>query len=492
MWSRPVLLALLRRFGIAFLILSVAAVGGVAAGDQFGRHEYAKRKTIHLNDGVLAPQVAARPANFLLIGHDEFGNSDTMMVVHVDPAVRTPLLVSFPRDLIVNIPGHGQGQLNAAFPLGGPGLLIQTLQADFQIPIQHYLQVDFASFPKIVDAIGHVNVWFPTAVHDPYIGLNINQPGCVSLDGPTALAYVRSRHYYVPDNLTNPTPWQWNYDPRIPENAYRGGTGWVAGGSDIDRIPRQQYFLRTLAQTAINKTDDDPLKIIGVVDAVVTHLTTDQTLTLTELKALVRTFRRVKPADVEMLTLPWEPDPANQNRVVVKYPDATPVIDQLANFTPPAPFIPVFVNPNLIRVRVVDGSGIAGLGTRVLNELAAAGFRAAGSVGVADRTYPRTQVRYAPGKNSQGLTVIYATGARDVGQSPVAADTLGADVLVIVGRDWSTLHAHLTNLANVIPSAHPNATTTTTQAPLPTTTTTVDRRYIPVNPKTGGVLVGCP
>jgi LCP family protein required for cell wall assembly len=486
MWSRPAWLVFARRFGVALVILSVAAVGGVAAGDQYGRREYAKRSTVHLNDGVLAPQLAAQPANFLLIGHDAFGNSDTMMVVHVDPAVRTPLVVSFPRDLMLNVPGHGIGQLNSTFGLGGPALLIQTLQADFAIPIQHYLQVDFATFPQIVDAIGHVNVWFPTAVHDPYLGLNIDRPGCVSLNGQTALAYVRSRHYYVPDNLAAPAPWVWDYP------AQSGGQGWTAIGSDIERVPRQQYFLRTLAQTALTKTNDDPLKIVGVVDAVMTHLTTDQSLTLSELKALVATFRRARPRDIEMTTIPWQSDATNANRVVVKYPEAVPLLNRLANFTRPTPKLPIMVDPHTVRVRVVNGSGVPGLATKVLERLTAAGFRSAGPAADADRTYAHTQVRFAPGKNAEGLTVTYATGAHDVGQSPAAADTLGGDVLVIVGRDWNTLHPLLNGLPKTQPTSPPHNVTPTTQVSGASPPSTLDPRYIPLDPKTGGVLVGCP
>src|SRR5206468_8350452 len=133
-------------------------------------------------------------------------------------------------------------------------------------------------------------------VHDPYIGLNIEQAGCVALDPQMALAYARSRHYYVPDDLANPAPWQWNYSTSIPEDAYRGGKGWSALGSDIDRIPRQQYFLRTPAQAALTRTNDDPLRLIGLVDAVMSHLTTDPSRKLDELKSAVRPSHRPQPS----------------------------------------------------------------------------------------------------------------------------------------------------------------------------------------------------
>ena len=84
-----------------------------------------------------------------------------MMVVHIDPGKRTGVLVSFPRDLWVAIPGHGTDKINAAFAFGGPQLTIQTIKQDFDIPISHYLEVDFAGFRDIVNAIGSVPIYFP-------------------------------------------------------------------------------------------------------------------------------------------------------------------------------------------------------------------------------------------------------------------------------------------------------------------------------------------
>jgi hypothetical protein len=248
--------------------------------------------------------------------------------------------------------------------------------------------------------------------------------------------------------------------------------------------------LRTIAQSAINRTNDDPLKIIDLVDVLMKHLTTDQNLTLGELKSLVRTFRRVRPADIEMTTLPWAPDPTNPNRVVVKYPDATGLLGQLANFAPPAPFIPLIVHPDTVRVRVVDGSGVPGIAARVLHALVGAGFRSAGPATVADRaTYTRTQVRWVSNKANEGVTVVYATGAKAFGEAQAPADTLGSDVLVIVGRDWTTLTHHLSGLPGTGPTGPAHPATSTTRAPA---TSTSINPFRPVDPKTGGLLVGCP
>jgi LCP family protein required for cell wall assembly len=496
------LFSFLRRFVIALVIVCLLAAGAVALGNHQGRQEFNQRHVVQIGSGILTPQRPAQPANYLLIGHDATGNSDTMMVVHVDPAKPTPLVVSFPRDLMVNIPGHGEGQLNSAIGIGGPSLLIQTFKSYFNVPISHFLQVDFSTFPEIIGAIGKVNVWFPTPVHDPYIGLDVEQSGCVSLDGTSALAYVRSRHYYVPKDLTHPAPWHWNYAPNIPASRSRGGEGWVALGSDVERIPRQQYFLRTVAQTAISRTDDNPTRILGLVSAVMKHLTTDQTLTYNELTALVRTFHKVQPRSVEMTTIPWTTDPANPSRVVVRYPDAQGLLFRLASFTAQKPFLPPLANPATVRVRVVNGSGIPNLGNVALTQFVQAGFRAAGPVDdVTGAPYARTQVRWGADKEVQGITVEYATGSKHAGQAAKATDTTGVDVLVVVGRDWNNLSHHFPSPSPKSKATPPRSTSATTVAPgstgaaSTTTSTTIpayEKNYIPVDPKTGGVLVGCP
>ena len=83
--------------------------------------------------------------------------SDTIMVAHVEPGSQQTFVVRFPRDLMVNVPGTpGKSQINAAYAIGGPQLVIDTLKENFGIDINHYLEVDFKSFQEIVDTIGYV------------------------------------------------------------------------------------------------------------------------------------------------------------------------------------------------------------------------------------------------------------------------------------------------------------------------------------------------
>jgi len=154
-------------------------------------------------------QLASAPsggANYLLIGSDTrafvsnpadqnaFGNqagnqgqrSDTMMILHAEPGAGRSLLVSVPRDLWVNIPGQGMQKINAAFD-SGPQKVVDTISADFGVPIQHYVEVNFDTFRKVVDAVGTVPVYFPAPARDALSGLNAAYPGCYHFNGAAAL-----------------------------------------------------------------------------------------------------------------------------------------------------------------------------------------------------------------------------------------------------------------------------------------------------------------
>ena len=160
-----------------------------------------------------------RAQNFLLVGSDSragiapddpnigaFGSeaevggqrSDTIMVLRIDPKSERASVLSFPRDLWVSIAGTGAKQrINTAFSRG-PDVLVATLQQNFGIPIQHFVEVDFVGFKGLVDAVGGVPVYFENPARDKNTGLNIPVSGCVTLNGDQALAYARVPPLRVP------------------------------------------------------------------------------------------------------------------------------------------------------------------------------------------------------------------------------------------------------------------------------------------------------
>jgi LCP family protein required for cell wall assembly len=131
----------------------------------------------------------------LALGHDIGGaRSDTIMILHV-PSNGTPaVLVSIPRDSYVNIPGHGYNKINAAYGLGGPQLLAQTVQSVTGLYISHYMGIGLGGMDGVVNDVGGVRMCIPAPMVDPKAGLNL-KAGCQNLNGAQALGYVRTRAF---------------------------------------------------------------------------------------------------------------------------------------------------------------------------------------------------------------------------------------------------------------------------------------------------------
>ncbi|MGQ0825225.1 MAG: LCP family protein [Actinomycetota bacterium] len=497
-----------RAFFGRLAIASVAVVAATSAGVTFGTSRFEDSvqdiETVEIEEGVLAPQEEGEPANFLIIGSDSrefvdneadaqaFGSadevggarSDTTMVVHVEPETRTGFVVSFPRDLRVEIPGFGEQKLNAAFSIGGPSLVIETLRENYDVPIHHYLEVDFAGFEEIVDTIGGVDIQFNAPARDRFSQLDIPEAGCWELDGRQALQYVRSRHYQYYDAERD----RWREDPT----------------ADLNRIKRQQYFMRSLADAALDIGAGDLRTAFRLLDDVVDSLRRDAALDVGDMRGLINAFRDLDPASIEMTTIPIVDDGAD---LVLKEPDAAPVLDRLRNFGFPEGFEPP-ADPADTRVIVRNGSGVGGRGGQVFEALAAYGYAMVGRAQDADRDdYPLTEVRYAVGTVQKGLTVATALGTLAVAEArDLPADV---DVEVIVGRDWDeipapvkeappeTRAARAARATGVPPTANDASGAAASTAPSTSNTTTTvpslaDTALVPVDPETGGALVGCP
>ncbi len=129
--------------------------------------------------------------------------SDTIMMWRVNPATSQVAVLSFPRDLWVNISGRSsQHRINEAYERDNPQQLIDTIYQNFGITTDHFVQVDFCAFKTLVDAVDGVTVPFSTPVSDPSTGLYVPEATCFTFTGDHALAYVRSRHleYQTPDS----------------------------------------------------------------------------------------------------------------------------------------------------------------------------------------------------------------------------------------------------------------------------------------------------
>lgn len=134
---------------------------------------------------------------YLMVGSDARADlagsrTDTIMLLHTGDGPN--LLLSIPRDSMVDIPDHGRTKINAAFAYGGPKLLVRTIEQNTGIRIDHYVEIGFDGFKDVVDALGGITICPKVNMNDPLAHLDIKK-GCQEADGKTALGYSRARHF---------------------------------------------------------------------------------------------------------------------------------------------------------------------------------------------------------------------------------------------------------------------------------------------------------
>lgn len=256
---------------------------GTAAG--LGLLVYAEGQIDRISVPVDAePGDPERPQNVLILGSDSREGqtkgeqritgsaedvpgrrSDTIILGRFDPRSEKTILVHFPRDLRVQIPGRGTDRINAAFRVGGPQLAVRTVRRFTGLPIHHYVEVDFAGFRNIVDALGGVRVCVDRPMVDRLAGLNLRKAGCHWLEGTAALAFVRARN--VEGDL-------------VP---------------DFARISRQQQFIRAVVSKVFRASSLWRLPQLLVIGA--RNVTTDEDISLSDLYDVGRDLRGLGTED---------------------------------------------------------------------------------------------------------------------------------------------------------------------------------------------------
>lgn len=381
------------------------------------------------------------PDDPVLGGRPPTVNSDTIMLLRVDPSRTGADILSIPRDLYVPISGtDGSSRINSAI-LGGPGRLVATITDVLGIPVHHYLEVDLNGFRDLVEVLDGVPMYFPRAARDRDTGLFVARSGCVTLDPDQALAFARSRTFEVYRND------RWQLDPT----------------SDHGRMARQQEFIRQSLQRAFQQGARNPTILLGLVEAGVGAVTLDSTLSLADLSAIALQFRSFDPDELVSHRLAVTEDVVGGAQVL-RLDDAASQ-STLDVFRGTAGGVAV---ENTV-VRVENGSGVVGLAAQVADELRALGFVVPpdGAGDAATTDVATTTLRFAAGTEDRADLVRRALDA-DPALDPAGAHT-GAHVVITIGADWSGVGAELR------PAADPVATTTvpgvTTTAPAPTTTT---------------------
>lgn len=245
---------------------------------------------------VTIPLVEPDAANFLVTGADngacddqtdatigdrsDIGErSDTIMIWRVNPVANQLAVLSFPRDLLVDLPSGRKGRINEAYRRNDPSLLIDTIQRNFGVPVDHYVQIDFCAFKRLVDAVGGVEIPFEAPAYDRKSGFVVDTTGCVNLDGDMALAYARSRYYYYEDPVGSG---DFKQDPT----------------SDFGRIARQQDFLRRVIAKVVNEGLYSPDVATAIINANAEYIVTDAELTPRRMLEFAATLRSLDPTTV--------------------------------------------------------------------------------------------------------------------------------------------------------------------------------------------------
>ncbi|MFJ3925402.1 LCP family protein [Streptomyces sp. NPDC090022] len=354
--------------------------------------------------------------------------TDTIMLVHLSADGGRASVVSLPRDSYAEVPAHRDlvsgkehqahpVKLNAAYAEGGPQLTVRTVESLTRVKIDHYLEVDFTSFMKTVDAMGGVEICTAKPLRDTNTGLDL-RPGTHRLTGGQALQYVRSRH--------------------------------VDGASDLGRMQRQQKFVAALLQqAATGGVLLNPVKFKQVSSTLLGSVRADKGFGSQQMLALGQAMRDFTPSSSEFASVPiGDPSyPVKGIGSTVKWDEAkaTKLFDALRDDRPlapaarpggggsggdgggrgsgggsgggsgeggrrqAAPAVPVDVPPQEIRVQVENGTRIDGLGGRVDAALRATGFNTTRTPGNASsREVRRTVVAYDPRWDRSARTLATA------------------------------------------------------------------------------------
>jgi LCP family protein required for cell wall assembly len=251
------------------------------------------------------PEKTSQALNYLLVGSDTRegltkeqmralrvgttataagGRSDTMLLVHISKSRDRVYLISLPRDSLVTLPEHvssanknkivteSQAKLNAAFAYGGAPLLIRTIEAKTNLKIDHYVEISFAGFAGMVDALGGIDVCSKVDIDDPKSHL-VMTAGVHTLGGIEALKYVRTRDF--------------------------------DGRGDIGRMQRQQQFMSSVLRKATSSgVLLNPIKMVNFINASLASVTMDSQLNSRDLLDLGKQMRSLASGNVRTLTVP--------------------------------------------------------------------------------------------------------------------------------------------------------------------------------------------
>jgi LCP family protein required for cell wall assembly len=336
--------------------------------------------------------------------------SDTIMVLHLDPNQKKAVVLSFPRDMWVNIPHQGMGKITSAYE-GGPDRVAQVVEHISGLHINHLVAVNLAGFQDVVNALGGVPICVDRPMFDVKSNLNLPHAGCYNLNGFQALAFVRARHVQ---------------GDCIP---------------DFSRIARQQQFLRAVLAKILSKSE--LLHAQSLIQEAFKHLTVDSHLTVADLVYLTSKLKGISTGATTFAAVPGTPQNVDTSigiqNVVVMDPEAKVIFKRLREGLPLGTLGnrlgSTATSPANVTVRVIDDSS-GGKGPKVASLLTRAGFDT------------RDTTAAGTGTTSPTAVILYRSGAKDLAdvvhgyfpslqEKPVAQSVIpGVDAAVVIPANY--------------------------------------------------------
>ena len=382
------------------------------------------------------------PITVLIVGSDhrgktvtgQFGLSDTLMLLRIDPKHHAAALFSIPRDLWVTVPGYGTGKINGAYSAGGNALALKAVKQYTGVHPNYLINIDFSGFRGIVDSLGgvYVNVdqyYYNPPATAPYSGwseIDI-QPGYQQLKGRDALAFSRYRHT----------------------------------DDDFHREARQQLFLRAFESRAANRFNGVSVTDIPDITNLLNTVSKSFTIiapggsrpSISTLVKFVATAYGVR-SQIASVHAPFgvvdEPggasavdiDPAALQKAIAKWKrpwTLTPGGGSLPSAHHKKPHKPKWrpaVAPAGVAVTVLNGNGVDGDASKAATQLSGWGYGASSGGNAPKLTYPQSIVYYKPGRAAAAADVAHILGSATTAPLPTTI-TASTPVTVVVGHSYA-------------------------------------------------------
>jgi LCP family protein required for cell wall assembly len=300
-------------WGRILLLVALLVIGllGIALYTEFRMADAGSLSALGEGEGVYlivgSDSRANLPPDLGSFGDFRGARADVIMLAQV--AGNRRQLLSIPRDLKVDVPGEGTEKINAAYSLGGANLITETVALTTGIRANHYLEIDFAGFAAIVDALGGIELDFPFPARDLNSGLLVEVAGTHTVNGAAALAYARSRQY-----------------EELRDGEWMGES--VAG--DLARTGRQRHVLLQIMRRASSPTG--LLRSPLVMLAAASHLKSDSGTTVFDLAELG--WGMATSSETDSATLPVQISNEGGVSYVVAVPPSEEVLTAFLNRQP--------------------------------------------------------------------------------------------------------------------------------------------------------------